>query len=208
MEQEGKTTLIWTPLEGKKTLGAIMWDLMLTLTRLEAMAELGARCMREQGLEDEASMLLDLRAVAGDWMDEIMTWVANLVRKLLQPGEAVRADPRQDGWAYYCADRCERPAGAALRSSQGGRPSQTQAPTPTPNRPTENRELVSLKDLVEVERAKLQALSVLAQGIGDVHAYLHELQKALEGQTAMLIVLGDALKELVQAVKSLYPSSQ
>ena len=92
MRQDGKTALIWTPLdptqeghgmgqEGKATMGAILWELMLALTRLEAVAELGARHMREKGLEDEASMLWDLYAVAGDWLDEIMTWTANLVRE-------------------------------------------------------------------------------------------------------------------------------
>lgn len=67
--------------EGKKTLGAVLWELMLALTRLEAVAELGARYMREQGLEDGASMLWDLYAWAGDWLDEVMTWTANLVRE-------------------------------------------------------------------------------------------------------------------------------
>ena len=66
--------------EGKTTLGAILWELMLALTRLEAVAELGARHMREKGLEDEASMLWDLYVMAGDWLEETMTWVANLVR--------------------------------------------------------------------------------------------------------------------------------
>lgn len=67
--------------EGKTALGAILWELMLALTRLEAVAELGARYMREKGLEDEARMLLDLYAIAGDWLEEVMTWTANLVRE-------------------------------------------------------------------------------------------------------------------------------
>jgi len=67
--------------DGKTTLGAILWELMLALTRLEAVAELGARHMREKGLEDEARMLWDLYAIAGDWLEEVMTWTANLVRE-------------------------------------------------------------------------------------------------------------------------------
>lgn len=66
--------------EGKATMGAILWELMLALIRLEAVAELGARSMKEQGLEDEASMLWDLYTGARDWLEEVMTWVANLVQ--------------------------------------------------------------------------------------------------------------------------------
>ena len=125
---------------------------------------------------------------------------------LLQPGEVVRAYPRQGGWAYYHAERCEKPAGVEPRPSPAGRPSQAPTPTPTPNRPTGNQELVSLKDLVAVEQEKLKTLILLAQEIRDLHADLHELHKALEGQVAMAIGISDALKELVKAVKDLHPS--
>lgn len=128
--------------------------------------------------------------------------------KLLEPGTVVRAYPRNGGWAYYCAERCERPAGVAPRPSPGGRLSQAQAPTPTPNRPTGNQELVSLKDLVAVEQQKLETLVLLAQAVSELRTDLYELQKAVDGQTAMLIGISDALRELVQAVKSLHPSSQ
>lgn len=66
--------------EGKETLGAILWELMLALIRLEAVAELGARSMKVQGLEDEAGKLWDLYVVANDWLEEVMAWIANLVR--------------------------------------------------------------------------------------------------------------------------------
>lgn len=128
--------------------------------------------------------------------------------RLLQPGEVVRAYPRNGGWAYYCAERCERPAGVNPRSSQGGRPSQAQAPSPTPNRPTGNQELVSLKDLVAVEQEKLKTLILLVQEVRDLHADLHELQKAVEGETAMAIGISDTMKELVKALRALHPSSQ
>lgn len=127
--------------------------------------------------------------------------------KLLEPGTVVRAYPRQGGWAYYCADRCEKPAGVAPRPSPAGRPSPAPTPTPTPNRPTGNQELVSLKDLVAVEQEKLKTLILLVQEIRDLHADLHDLHKALEGQVAMAIGISDALKELVGAVKRLHPSN-
>lgn len=127
--------------------------------------------------------------------------------KLLEPGTVVRAYPRQGGFAYYCAERCERPAGVNPRPKQVGRPTQAQAPSPTPNRLPENRELVSLKDLVEVERQKQQALVLLLQEIGNLREGLHELQRALEGQVATMIGIHETLQELVQAVKRLHPSS-
>lgn len=128
--------------------------------------------------------------------------------RLLQPGEVVRAYPRQGGWAYYCAERCGKPAGANPYPKPDGRPSQAQALTPTPNRPTGNQELVSLKDLVAVEQEKLKTLILLVQEVRDLHADLHELQKALEGQTAMAIGISDTMKELVQALRALHPSSR
>lgn len=127
--------------------------------------------------------------------------------KLLEPGTVVRAYPRQGGFAYYCAERCERPAGADPRPRQVGRPTQARTPTPTPNRLPENRELVSLKDLVEVERQKQQALVLLLQEIGHLRDGQHELQRGLEGLVATMIGIHDTLKELVQAVKRLHPSS-
>lgn len=128
--------------------------------------------------------------------------------KLLEPGTVVRAYPRQGGWAYYCADRCEKPGGPSAAPWVGSTPTRPQAPTPTPNRPTGNQELVSLKDLVAVEQEKLKTLILLVQEIRDLHADLHDLHKALEGQVAMAIGISDALKELVQAVKRLHPSSR
>lgn len=128
--------------------------------------------------------------------------------KVLEPGQVVRAYPRHGGFAYYCAERCEKPAGVDPRPKSAGRPSQTPTPTPTPNRPTGNQELVSLKDLVEVERQKLQTLILLVQELVDVREDLQELQKAVEGQVALAIGISDALKELVQVVKGLRQPSQ
>lgn len=126
--------------------------------------------------------------------------------KLLEPGTVVRAYPRQGGWAFYCAERCEKPAGEAPPPWAGNTPARPRIPTATPNRPTENRELVNLGDLVAVEREKLQALILLAQEVRDLHADLHELEKALQSQVAMAIGIADALKELVKAVERLHPS--
>ncbi|MCS5736433.1 hypothetical protein [Herbiconiux daphne] len=58
-----------------------------------------------------------------------------------------------------------------------------------------------------MEQEKLKTLILLVQEIRDLHADLHDLHKALEGQVAMAIGISDALKELVQAVKRLHPSS-
>lgn len=66
--------------EGKRTLSGILLELMKELTRLEAIAYTAAQYMGERGLEDEASTLWDLCTVARDWLDEVMTWVANLVQ--------------------------------------------------------------------------------------------------------------------------------
>ena len=127
--------------------------------------------------------------------------------KLLQPGEVVRAYPRREGFAYYCAEPCNKPAGVDPRPKQVGRPTQARTPTPTPNRLPENRELVSLKDLVEVEQRKLQTLVMLLQEIGHLREGLHELHRALEGQVATMIGIHETLQELVKAVKRLHPSS-
>lgn len=67
--------------EGAKTLSGILWELMKELTRLEAMARAAATHMEEQGLEDEAIALWDLYAVAGDWLEEVTSWVVNLARE-------------------------------------------------------------------------------------------------------------------------------
>lgn len=129
--------------------------------------------------------------------------------KLLEPGTVVRAYPRRDGWAYYCAEPCNRPAGVDPRPKSAGRPTRAQAPTstPTPNRLPENRELVSLKDLVEVEERKLQTLVMLLQEIGHLRDGQHELQRGLEGLVATMIGIHETLQELVKAVKRLHPSS-
>jgi len=129
--------------------------------------------------------------------------------KLLEPGTVVRAYPRREGFAYYCAEPCNKPAGVDPRPKSAGRPTRAQAPTPTatPNRLPENRELVSLKDLVEVERQKQQALVLLLQEIGHLREGLHELHRALEGQVATMIGIHETLQELVKAVKRLHPSS-
>lgn len=66
--------------DGKKALSRILWELMLALTRLEAIAYSAATRMEEQGLEDEASKLWDLYAVAGDWVEELTNWVMNLAQ--------------------------------------------------------------------------------------------------------------------------------
>lgn len=66
--------------EGKTALSGILWELMRELARVEALAHSAALRMGEQGLEDEASMLWDLYTVAGDWQEEVASWIANLAR--------------------------------------------------------------------------------------------------------------------------------
>lgn len=129
--------------------------------------------------------------------------------KLLEPGTVVRAYPRREGFAYYCADPCTKPAGADPRPKSASRPSQARTPTPTLSRPRipENRELVTLADLVEVERQKQQALVLLLQEIGHLRDGQHELHRALEGLVATMIGIHETLQELVKAVKRLHPSS-
>lgn len=126
--------------------------------------------------------------------------------KLLEPGTVVRAYPRQGGWVFYCAERCEKPRGPSATPWAASTPARPQAPTATPNRPTENQGLASLKDLVAAEQEKAQAFILLVQEIRDIRADLQELEKALQSQVAMAIGIADALKELVKAVKDLHPS--
>lgn len=66
--------------DSEMTLGSILWELMLALTRLEAVAELGNRYMREHGLEDKAMYLWNLYTDARDWLDEVMSWVQDVSR--------------------------------------------------------------------------------------------------------------------------------
>lgn len=67
--------------KGEQTLRRILCELMKELTRLEAVARLAAIHMEEQGLGDEAGELWDLCMVAGDWVEEVKSWVSNLVRE-------------------------------------------------------------------------------------------------------------------------------
>lgn len=67
--------------KGEQTLSRILWELTQELTRLETIARLAAMRMEEQGLEDEATELWDLYRVAGDWVEEVSSWVMNLTQE-------------------------------------------------------------------------------------------------------------------------------
>lgn len=110
--------------------------------------------------------------------------------KLLEPGQVVRAYPRQGGWAYYCAERCGKPVGANPYPKPDGRPSQAQAPSPSPASPSPaspspdlealRKELVELRQAVEgITGALLSLVEVVNNHAVATGQWLDLVQKAI-----------------------------